>query len=155
VEVARILLEPGADTETRDKGGDSQLDWASAEGHVDVARLLLKHGADANTQGLGGRTPLHIASVFGCVGIARVLLEHHGVDANARDANHSTPLHLASSRSYNLEERLDVVQLLIQNGSDIHARNNKGRTPFMTATEEECQEIMQFLLECGAEDHRK
>ena len=154
VEVARILLEHGADTETRDNSGDSPLDWASARGHVDVARLLLTNGADANTQGHSGWTPLHLASLLGRVGTARVLLDH-GVDANARDVNHSTPLHSASGQSFNLEERLDVVQLLIQNGSDIHARDNEGRTPFMMATRTNCNEIMQILLECGAEDHRK
>ena len=156
VEVARILLEHGADTETGNIYGVTPLGWASLEGHVEVTRLLLKHRADANAQDHNGWTTLHAASAFGRVGTARVLLEHHdGVDANARDANHSTPLHLASGSLFNLEERLDVVQLLIQSGSDIHARDNKGRTPFMMATEENCQKIMQFLFECEAEDHRK
>ena len=99
---------------------------------------------------------LHGASSSGRVGTARVLLEHHdGVDVNARDGNQSTPLHLASVQTYNLEERLDLIRLLVQYGSDIHARDNRGYSPFMTATERQYHEIMQILLECGAEDHRK
>ena len=154
VEVARILLEQGADTETRDRGDTSPLEQATSEGHVEVVRLLLEHGADANTQGNDDWTPLHVASFNGRVGVARVLLEH-GVDANARNVKHETPLHLASSYSFNLVERLDVIRSLVQYGSDINARDNKGRNPFMVATEEGHHEIMQVLLECGAEDHRK
>ena len=158
-EVARIVLEQGADTETRNHADWSPLMLVLMEGHVEVVRLLLKHNADENALNKWDWTPLHVASGFGCAGGARLLLER-GVDANARNADQSTPLHLASSSSFRLEERLDVVRLLVQYGSDINARDDKGRTPFMVATEkgedyEMIQPIMQVLLECGAEDHRK
>jgi ankyrin repeat protein len=44
--------------------------------------------------------------------------------------------------------------LLIQCLSDIHARDDKGRTPCQLASEEEHDGLMQLLLEHGAEDHR-
>jgi len=153
MEVVRILLEHGVDTETRDTRGVGPLEWASVWGHVDVARLLLKHGADVNTKDRRGHTPLHRASFVGRAGTVRVLLEH-GADANARDADHATPLHHACVRTINHEERLDVVRLLVQYRSDIHAREHKGRTPFMMAKNRGDHGIMQLLLEYGAEDHR-
>ena len=154
VEVARMLLEHGADTETRDNLDGSPLERASMRGYVKLVRLLLKHGADVNTKDNDGRTPLHLVSLVGRVGVARVLLEH-GADANARDTDHATLLHLACSRTYNLEERLDLVRLLVQYRSDIHARDNWGHTPFMTATNQGNHAIMQLLLGYGAKDHRK
>ena len=155
-EVAQILLEHGADTETRDAQDGAPLERASMQGHVEVARLLLKHGADVNTKDQSGMTSLHLVSRLTHVqlGAARVLLEH-GADANARDARHATPLHLAFRRSGNLEKRIDLIRLLVQYGSDINARDDNGRTPFMMATDEKIDDIMQLLLELGAEDHRK
>ena len=97
------------------------------------------------------RTPLHRESELGRVGAARVLLEH-GVDANAR-ANNATPLHLASGSKYR-KGRLCVVRLLLQYSSDIHARDDEGQTPFMRATAEGLDDVMQLLLEHGAEDQR-
>ena len=159
VEVARVLLEHNADTETRDNQDGSPLERASMEGHVEVVRLLLKHGADASAQDNHGMTPLHLVSRRRLVqvGTARVLLEH-GADPNARDAKHATPLHLACSpilRTYNLQDRIDLVRLLIQYGSDINARDCNDRTPFMLATTRKYHDIMRLLLEHGAEDHRE
>ena len=178
VEVVRVLLEHGADLEARDKGDYSSLERASRGGHTkaarvllehgadanaqdrekftplhiagggEVARLLLKHGADANALKTDGRTPLHHLSYTGRVGATRVLLEH-GVDANARDASNVTPLHLASCRSH------DVVRLLLQYSADIHARDDEGQTPFMRAMAGNHHDIIQILLEHGAEDHRE
>jgi ankyrin repeat protein len=51
-------------------------------------------------------------------------------------------------------EYLGVVRLLLRYGSDNHARDNEGRTPFMRATEKGYYEFLQVLLEHGAEDHR-
>jgi ankyrin repeat protein len=179
VKVARVLLEHGADTEARDNNSWSPLELASYEGHVEVAQVLLeygadvkaqgrdngtplhyaqgeevtwvllKHGADANAMNSYGLPPLHEASQMGRVETVRALLEY-GIDANARDANNATPLHAAISRR---GHAADVVRLLLQRGSNIHARDGKGRTPFMTATAIQCGEVIDLLLEYGAEEH--
>jgi ankyrin repeat protein len=151
--VAQVLLSHGADVKARDKHSETPLYYA---GNGEVTRLLLEHGADANALDIKNRTPLHRVSELGRVGTARVLLEH-GVDANARDANDATPLHLASVPEYRhvIGQCLDVARLLLQCGSDIHARDDEGQTPFMKATAEAHHEIMQLLLEHGAEDHRE
>jgi ankyrin repeat protein len=151
--VAQVLLKHGADVKARKEDNETPLHCAENE---EVARLLLEHGADANALDIKNRTPLHRVSELGYVGAVRVLLEHD-VDANVRDANDATPLHLASGSKYwNSEGRLrGVVRFLLQYGSDIHARDDEGRTPFMRATAEKDHQIMQILLEHGAEDHRE
>ena len=47
LEVARILLENGADAKAHDNKHRAPLHWVSKRGRVEVVRVLLKHGADA------------------------------------------------------------------------------------------------------------
>jgi len=63
--------------------------------------------------------------------------------------NNRTPLHVASEWG-----GLDGVRLLLPHSADIHARDDKGRTPFQRASASGTQSIMQLLLEHGAEDDR-
>ena len=151
VGAARVLLERGADANSRDATNMTPLHLASRNGHVGAARVLLEHGADANSRDATNMTPLHFASRHGRMGVTRVLFEH-GADANSQDASNRTPLHLASSPTYINAQFPDVVQLLLQYNSDVHARDNKGRTAFMRANATGHRDIMQVLLEYGAED---
>jgi ankyrin repeat protein len=52
LEVVRLLLEKGAEPDSKDNGGRTPLSWAAKRGHEAVVRLLLEKGADD-----GGRTP--------------------------------------------------------------------------------------------------
>jgi ankyrin repeat protein len=150
--VARVLLNHGADVTAQCRNYQTALHQAKDE---EFSRLLLEHGADANALDFNNRTPLHRASELGHVGGARFLLEH-GVDVNARDNMNATPLHLASAGGFldQEEARVAVIRLLLQYGADIHARNDEGHTPIMGATGAGRENVMQFLLEHGAEDHR-
>jgi len=154
-EVARVLLRHGADVNAQNRDNETALHRAKGE---EMTRLLLDHRADASARDINNRTPLHRASERGRVGTARVLLEH-GADVNARDAHGATPLvHLASCLmpdAANLEEHLNVVRLLLQRCSDVHARDDEGQTPFTIAAAKGHDDIMELLLEHGAEDHRK
>ncbi len=59
-EVARLLLDAGADVNTRAGGdGDTPLHAAARGGHAGVAALLLDRGADPNAPSDTGFTPLH------------------------------------------------------------------------------------------------
>jgi len=140
--VVQALLKHGADVKARYKDNGTVLHRTKEE---ETSRLLLEHGADANALDINNRIPLHRLSQLGYVGAVRTHLEY-GADSNARDDKNATPLHLASDT--------DVALLLLQYGSDIHARDDKGQTPFMRATADNRQELMQLLLEHGAEDHR-
>jgi len=42
----RILLETGADIESKDSKSNTPLSWAARKGHKATVRLLLKNGAD-------------------------------------------------------------------------------------------------------------
>ena len=49
-EVARFLIERGADMNVRDNISRVPLHFASEHGHLNMAQLLLDHGVDANVQ---------------------------------------------------------------------------------------------------------
>lgn len=60
-DVARILLEHGADVNARTTGGETPLLlWARSHGHFcsETAQLLFQHGADAAASDASGRTAL-------------------------------------------------------------------------------------------------
>jgi ankyrin repeat protein len=144
-EAARVLLEYGADTNSRDKDDWSPLDRASAEGHVEVARVLLEHGADVNAQEKSGDTALHQAAGFGAPAVAQVLLEHHA-DVNAQNMYERTPLHAASVHGY-----VEVVKVLLEHGADVDAKNISYRTPLSLASERGHLDVVHTLLEHGAD----
>lgn len=58
VEVARALLDAGADVEAPDQAGNTALIWAAWGGSSDVLRLLLQRGADVQARDMNGRTAL-------------------------------------------------------------------------------------------------
>jgi len=51
VDMARMLVECGADVSAQAKDGTTPLHLASSRGHVDVAWMLVEHSADVKVQG--------------------------------------------------------------------------------------------------------
>ena len=62
LEVTRILLQHGADANSRCNHIMAPLHPASKKGHLEVVQVLLQHGADASAQDEDGCTPLHHVS---------------------------------------------------------------------------------------------
>ena len=142
-EVARVLLEHGANLEIRDRQGWSPLDCASRWGHVDVIQVLVEHGADVKALRMGDDTALHIASYIGHLAAVRLLLEC-GADAKAKDSENETPLHLASDEG--------IARVLIAHGADPNAQDKYNRTPLSRALEwQGGAEVARVLLENGAD----
>ena len=91
-EVARVLIEHGADVHARSKTGFTPLMFAAQHGDLDSARLLLAAGADVNEATPHDGSALVVASASGHEDLALCLLEK-GADPNATDAFGITPLH--------------------------------------------------------------
>jgi ankyrin repeat protein len=76
VEVARVLLEHGADVTARDDTYSMPLHLISSTRSPEVARLLIEHGADVNALDGSLKAPLHLASSSVSVKTARLLSQH-------------------------------------------------------------------------------
>jgi ankyrin repeat protein len=142
-EVSRVLLDHGADMETRDRHNYNPLDRASEKGHMDVVRVLVEHHADVNSSDeLDRVTALHLASSYGDATVVRMLLAN-GADANARERDNETPLHRAINH--------EVTRVLLEYGADPNARDNSNLTPLHGAIECKLPELVRVLLEDGAD----
>jgi ankyrin repeat protein len=122
-EVARFLLELGADISALDEEGYPPLHRAFQGGHVEVAQILIERGADILTEDKYGCTPLHRALTLGYVEVAQMLIER-GADVSAQDMFGILPLHQASEVGY-----VEIAQMLIEHGADVSAEDMKGKTP--------------------------
>ena len=161
VRVAQLLLERGADVNTRCNNHQTPLHIASYVGNVEIVRVLLDHGADpeAVAEGDMGEKPLHMVSYgkyrsqHDGVRVAQLLLEH-GADVNTRRDDHWTPLHIASHFG-----DIEIVRLLLDHGADpeANAEGDKGSKPLHQVSygkyrsQEDGVRVAQLLLEHGAD----
>ena len=83
VEMARELLNGGADANSRSEKNETALMWASRNGHVEVSKMLLDSGADVNAENSEGFTAYSFA-VFGGHGAVKALLLSRGARSRAR-----------------------------------------------------------------------
>ena len=164
--IVRLLLEKGADIETKDTLQQTALMHAVIGGHEAIVRLLLEKGADIEARRVyQQQTALLQAVDYGEEAIVRLLLENRA-DINARDRHGETALMKAViQKSYEymeltFEERQAVARLLLENGADVNARDENGQTALMKVLEiplhrrwaaEERQAVVRLLLENGAD----
>lgn len=95
-DLVRLLLDKGANPNTRNELGMSPLHVATQKGHLSVVHLLLDNGADVNakTPHPTEMTPLHLASHHGHKDVVELLLSR-GADNNSRDFTGWKALHYA------------------------------------------------------------
>ncbi|KAI9511648.1 ankyrin repeat-containing domain protein [Russula earlei] len=149
--LVRLLLQSGADVESRSKIGSSPLLIASYHGHMDTIRFLLQSGAAARSQNDMGHTPLMMASQNGHRDVVRLLLQN-GAVVDSYDNDGWTPLTSASVNGH-----LDVVRLLLQNGAGVDFRHNNRHdkriyyTPLHLASARGHLMVAELLIQHGAE----
>ena len=93
-EVARVLVERGADVHAHSTTGFTPLLFAAQQGDMDSARMLLEAGAGLNEAAPEDGSALIVATHSGHEALALFLLEK-GADPNAADAYGITALHYA------------------------------------------------------------
>jgi ankyrin repeat protein len=151
-EIVRLLIENGADVNTKGGFGDTVLMFACEQGHLDLADFLLERGADineVNNKVFLGRTALMGAAWYGQVEAVKLLLAHDA-DIDAADVRKETALFKAAYQGH-----AGVVGILLDNGADIHARDSRGNTPLLHAASRGHAGVVELLLDRGAEVNAK
>ena len=145
----KALIDAGASLGFFDRSGNGPLHVAAFNGRSNMLEMLLSLGADVELRDGGGRTVLHHAAASQSPkGVLGVLLASKAREfVNARDLCGRTPLHNIGSA--------EAVDMLVDAGAEIEARDAKGWTPLCWAAYAGKYEVAEALLRRGAAPHAK
>ncbi|KAJ4855375.1 ankyrin repeats (3 copies) domain-containing protein [Trichoderma breve] len=143
--IVKLLLEVGADVESKDINGQTALTHAARNGYETIVKLLLMNGADVESEDETGWTVLMHAAMSGYEVIVKLLLQT-GANFTPRDAHGQTALTHAAM--YNHEA---VVKLLLKNGAGLESKDEYGQTALTHVARNGYEAIVKLLLEAGAD----
>ncbi|MFC1599108.1 ankyrin repeat domain-containing protein [Patescibacteria group bacterium] len=157
-EIVKLLIDNGAEISS-DRivflGERSDpIHMAALKGHIEILDLLIKKGAEINIKTSAnfnhiisqGATPLYCALVSKKKEVVELLLKN-GAQVNVQNGEGYTPLHAALC----WERDISIIKLLIEYGADINYQNSKGDTPLHDAMDNNSKEVVEFLLQNGAD----
>ncbi|MDH5604671.1 MAG: ankyrin repeat domain-containing protein, partial [Cyclobacteriaceae bacterium] len=75
-DVAKFLIEKGADLNVVGGDGGTQINWAVHHDNVEIIKLMIEKGAKLNIRNQWGMTELHTAIWRGCIHVVEYLLDH-------------------------------------------------------------------------------
>lgn len=127
--------------------GESDLHAAVRSGDLAKVVELTENGTDIETFDANGWTPLHIATAQDNSDILRHLLCQfsENIDVRGKQMNRDTPLSYAA-----LNGKADAIEILLEFGANVHARDNCNYTPIMMAAYERHAKAVSKLLRGGA-----
>ena len=141
-DVVQVLIDAGADIEMKTNKGHSPLDVASVSGALTTMKMLVKAGADIRDTDTNGCRCLILAAYFGHTDIMRYLVGLPEVDLDHK----CTALHAAVQVNHP-----DIVQVLIDAGTDIEMKNNDGRSPLHMASCLGALTTVKMLVKAGVD----
>jgi uncharacterized protein len=143
-EVAKLLVEAGADLTAREEGsGWRPLTYAAVNCCDDILRFLFDRGDTVAADGSDWKALL-FAVQYRCPATVAMLLEH-GAAVDARDDAGMTSLMRAARNS-----DAATLSVLLDSGADVNLTDAAGMTALMYASGKANVENIRLLLERGA-----
>jgi len=144
--VSRIIEKDPQAVQQRDKSLRTPLHEAAEQGRLEITSLLIEAGAPLSPADDQGFTPLHRAVFKGHPGVAKLLISR-GAGVDLRTRRGRTPLTLVAMSN----GRTDLAELLIDAGASVDPVENTGGTPLTYAAFRGFNELVNDLLDHGAE----
>ena len=151
LESVRMLLDAGADVHgVGDLHKGEVIGWAARVGNEAAIDLLLERGA---------RHHIFSAIALNDLTLVEQLVEEDPeslVRRRSRFEDGQTPLHAAFAPPDGLSgtPNYAILELLLELGADVEAKDDKGRTPLAVAMLRGDREAMRLLKGAGAEEPR-
>ncbi|KAF3707268.1 Histone-lysine N-methyltransferase EHMT2 [Channa argus] len=149
-EAQRVLLmlmegiDPTYQPDSQNKR--SALHAAAQRGLLEICYMLIQAGAQVDAQDKDMRTPLLEAIINNHIEVARYLIQNGACVYHAEEDGY-TGLHHAAKLG-----NLEIVSMLLETGQvDVNAQDNGGWTPIIWAAEHKHVEVIQALLNRGAD----
>ena len=143
LKICRALLQNyNLDMYARDDSGLCVLHHAAWSGDLELFQYLIEKGSDIFIKTKNNSSCLHFAAKVGSLKICRAVLQNYNFDINARDDDGFTVLHSAAWSGDS-----ELLQYLIENGSDIFSKTKNGRSCLHIAAEQGHLKICRVLLE--------
>ena len=148
VDIVDKLIKRGLSVDLRSKDwGQTSLHLAAQNGHVDVARLLIENGANVKAIDREKRSVTFWAITKGDEIELIDILINNGVDPNHEDLFGNKPLFAAIAyNKVKIAKKLVSIETL-----NLDSKNKKGYTYLSYAVERNRKEIIELLLEKGAD----
>ncbi|SRR5216684_314492 len=139
--LVQLLVSRGANIDQRNNGRSTALITASALGENEIIRTLLAAGASVKARPALGESILLAPVHNGHLETVQLLLKA-GVDCRSDSA--------ALLTEAVREKKLQILNLLLENGAEPDARGGRGATALMWAAAFDDLSYLQLLLDYGA-----
>ncbi|MDA3885346.1 MAG: ankyrin repeat domain-containing protein [Candidatus Delongbacteria bacterium] len=144
-EIAKFLIDNGANINATDKEGSIPIHNSAAKGNYELTKYLIEKGTDINYKDLNGVTPLYFAFVSGNFQLIKYMIDK-GADYTNFSSSGITPLHFATSNGNS-----QILKYLIKKGLDVNVKSAAGQTPIVWAVARNNVEAIKLLKENNAD----
>jgi ankyrin repeat protein len=143
----RNRLAAGTHVNAQDRTGSTALSLSVALGNGEIVAFLLEAGADVGLATNETVFPIHCAKDPAII----EALVARGADPNTADNYGLRPLHYACGRVHNEKQ----VRALLKAGADVNVADDSRESPLHCAAEFATAEIVELLVNAGADVHAR